>query len=1159
MISAQQLLDVLEKKSLLLPKQAESLRKQLAQSGASVTAAMLAKRLIEKGMLSAEQAELVLGEKTEPSPPPAGDMTRIPYGSPHASHGKPATPGDKPSSEKSLRSAEDAGPVVINPSGESDDIFKLADDEPAETPPARPQPVQASEPASQAKPSKPASVAKPAPAKPGAKSEPATPSAKKPLPAEPTPKKPKLAKPKITGRMAVNVRRLAKFGGIGAGVLAVAGLIAWIATRPSGEQELRAAEEAFRAGKLARAAEAYDEFLTTAPRHAKAGQARVRRGLCRLRQAVQGSPNWPEAARLAASIVPEIAPEPAVEEVRKDLGEILTAIAGGMVGRVSHKPDSSSINQARQVLAMIVRYIPRSLRDRTAMTDHEITLALAHRQIDREGELGKTIAAIRQASSQGKSQEVYAQRTALVTAYPDLLEQASLRAALQAAAQGEKLAVKKGDRKQSAVREELASPVVAGVTFAARYPQSDAPGVAGQVLTTLVNGSAYGLDAVSGKVLWRRFVGLDDRARTRLEPMTTVSDAAGKSVILLDATRNEVVCIEAATGRLRWRHPLGEEPGARPTTAGAQVFVPMRSGRMIAIELASGDSAGVIQFPQPLRVSPAADPRSPLIYQVGEQQNLYVVSVPDGVCKQVVPLEHAPASVAVTPTVAGRLLLVVVNDRLMESTLHVLAISAEDAAPLVPRQQIRLQGHVDVPPHAADGRVAVATDCGAVYLFEIVEKNTDQPLKRIAAAASSGPEDLVRFAVLADGRLWVAGEQLTAYEPAPEGQLKAAAQSCTHSAFQQPIVVGGKVLFHARRRDGFSDVLVTATNIAGGKTCWEACVGSPLADLHADAQGSRVVVATEAGAVFQIDAQKTSGTAIVDQPLAAAPTDQLAVPIAALVQGEGGGLMLVGGNQSQQVFIVDPASPQKAIRPSPLPDTAAGSPIGFAGGLLVPGQSGQITLWDPTKNKSLGNPFLPPSSGGRWRWTTPVAAGEGRVIVADDRRQLRLIEWQREKRQLVQLAQAAVPADLVSTLALAGDKVLYAVDATGTLAAFKVPELQRGTTWPLEDGCAWGPWSTGDRVLLASGARKFRCLDAGQKLLWQAEYAFGQPVGKPCWTNSNFLLAFAGGVVCRIDGASGKELGKLDVGQALAAGPMIVGTRLFVGTADGSLLEIKQP
>jgi hypothetical protein len=495
----------------------------------------------------------------------------------------------------------------------------------------------------------------------------------------------------------------------------------------------------------------------------------------------------------------------------------------------------------------------------------------------------------------------------------------------------------------------------------------------------------------------------------------------------------------------------------------------------------------------------------------------------------------------------------------MESTLHVLTINTEESAPLVPRQQIRLHGHVDVAPHAADGRVAVATDCGAVYLFEIMEKNADQPLKRIGAATPAGPEDLVHWAFLADGRLWLAGQQLTAYEPGVEGKLKAASPCCGQSIFQQPLTAAGKVLFHARRRNGFSDVLVTAMNVADGKTYWETSVGSPLAELHADSQGGRITLATEAGAVFQIDAQKATGATLVDQPLAAVPTNQLAVPVAALVPAGEGTWTLVGGDQCQQAFLVDPAKPQQAARSSRLPDTAAATPIGFAGGLLVAGQSGQVSLWDPQHARSLGNPFLPPSRPNRCAWSVPVALGDNRVVLAQNHRLIRLLEWQRDKRQLVQVAEATLPADLVSALVPAGEKVLYAVDATGTLAAFKLPDLQRATTWPLDDGCAWGPWSTGEHVLLASEARKFRCLDADQKILWEAEYAFGQPVGKPCRANSNFLLAFAGGVVCRVDGASGKELGKLDVGQALAAGPTIIGTHLVVAAADGSLLEIKQP
>lgn len=1157
MISAEQLLDALAKKSLLLPKQVESFRKQLAQPGVSITAAVLAKRLVEKGFLTPEQAQQALNEPSDPKPAPTSEMKRLPHGE---SHGKTPTRATKIAQDTPLADIQPKVPIVINPVGDSDDLYGLADDEPADTTPLKIEPAQVpaakgEQPSGAGKPASPKEKARakdtadsPSSKKTSASAEPSLFKAKKPV------------KSKVRLNLQLTKRQLSLIGGIGGTVLVVVALVVWVAIRPTGEKELRAAQEAFQAGNFTQAAEAYDEFLNKTPHHAQASQARARRGICRLQQAVKGaSPNWAEVARLAAEVIPEIAPEPAIEDLRKDLSQILTAIANGLVNRVRQKPDSPSLAQARQVLEMIVRYVPRSLRDRTTMADSEVTLALVQRQIDREGELGKTIAAIRQAGSQGKAKEVYALRTALVTSYPDLQDQAGLRDAMQAAAQDEKAAVKKVDRKQSPVREESASSVVASITFAARYPQAEAPGVMLQVLVTLVNGTAYGLDATKGKVLWRRFVGLDDVARLTLEPMPAPSEAAGKAVILLDAAHKEVVSIEAATGRLQWRHPLGEEAGARPVVAAGQVFVPMRSGRLFAIDLASGESAGAIEFPQPLRVSPTTDPHRPLIYQVGEQQQLYVVAVPGGQCKQVISLEHTPSTVVAAPTMAGHLLFVVVNDRLMESTLHVLASSADESAPLVPRQQIRLHGHVDTPPYAAGNRMAVATDCGAVYLFEIVEKSADQPLKQIGTSPPAGPEDLVRFPVLSSDRLWVAGQQLTAYQPAPDGSLKASAPMGQPGVFQQPMTVAGKVFFHARRRDGFSGAIVTAMDAAEGKKYWETIVGESLADWRPDTQGHMVTAVTAAGTIFQIDATKTSGAALVDQPQAAVPIEQLATPIAATPRTESGTLMLVGGDQSNQVFLWDPAKPQQAVRGSPLPDTAAAIPLGLGGGLLVAGQSGQISLWDPIKGQSLAAPFVPTLNGGRWSWSTSVAVGDARLVIADNRRQLRLIEWQRDPRKLVELSHAALPANLVSSPVVVSDKVVYAVDSTGTLAAFKLPELQRGATWPLEDGCEWGPWSTGDRVLLASGARKISCLDGEQKLVWQAESTFGRPVGKPCRVGSNFLLAFAGGTVCRIDAASGKDLGKVDVGQSLAAGPMIVGTRLFVGASDGSLLEIKQP
>ena len=58
--------------------------------------------------------------------------------------------------------------------------------------------------------------------------------------------------------------------------------------------------------------------------------------------------------------------------------------------------------------------------------------------------------------------------------------------------------------------------------------KSSPPGMGGQIVCALAEGAAYALDAATGKVLWRRFVGYDT-----LVPPTRVGPQSGGSFIFL--------------------------------------------------------------------------------------------------------------------------------------------------------------------------------------------------------------------------------------------------------------------------------------------------------------------------------------------------------------------------------------------------------------------------------------------------------------------------------------------------------------------------------------------------------------------------------------------------------------------------------------------------
>jgi glucose dehydrogenase len=302
---------------------------------------------------------------------------------------------------------------------------------------------------------------------------------------------------------------------------------------------------------------------------------------------------------------------------------------------------------------MVEKYVPKNLRPESKLADVKASLAIAVRELARGNELDKTLAAMQTATKALKTDEAYAACGALLHQYPDLAGDLRLKKALMAVSLAQKKRVEMVSKAKAAVKAETETAAIRSVAMAQCNAKAKVPDADGQIALAAVDGAVYGLDAVTGRVLWRRMVGFDANPMAASYPPTPFSSEPGSDALVVATAQNELLRLDSATGRVKWRCAVGEPIDAHPVIAGDKVLIATRSGKLITIAAASGESKGYIDFHQALNVAPTVDFHRSLIYQIASHTNLFVLSLEDGVCKHVAYLGHELASVTTAPVMVG--------------------------------------------------------------------------------------------------------------------------------------------------------------------------------------------------------------------------------------------------------------------------------------------------------------------------------------------------------------------------------------------------------------------------------------------------------------------------------------------------------------------------
>ncbi|HVT29503.1 MAG TPA: PQQ-binding-like beta-propeller repeat protein [Lacipirellulaceae bacterium] len=944
-------------------------------------------------------------------------------------------------------------------------------------------------------------------------------------------------------------------------LLLVGGTLYWLLTQRSGDQVLAQAEAALKAGTYAQAIQQYDDFLKNFPRHSQHSLARVELALVRIRQPTEAG-DYPAAIAAAEKELKAVEDEPAFSDAgHGELAALLPQIAQGAATAAEEaKPTSDDANKlvdvAKQAIALCnnASYVPKTLRDEAKLTNVQDTLDRVARRQRTHLALSEGLKSIEQAIAAGKPVAAYSAHRKLLREHPELTDDASLAAAIQKTTAAEKAAIHFVKEDKAALTTERPAPWRAALAVANRRVKPSAPptGVSGTTCIS-IDGAVYGLDAASGRLLWRRPVGFGATA----PPVLVEHD-----VIVSDRAHNELQRLDAAMGRLIWRAAVGETFNG-VLVDGNRGFVPTKSGRLYVFDLKSGARKGYLQFDQPLPVVPAIDRQGTRIYVPGDEGSLYSISLADMKCIGVNYLGHAPGSIRVPAVAVMDKVAVIENDGVETSRLRLMSLDNKGAISKQVAER-RLNG-LPVSASVITGRgMIVVTDRGQIEAYEIATGSGAKPLSVVAGRDATDSQPLMRYVAVTGRDIWIADNRLTKYSiVATDNRLpvEEIENNFSGATFDHPLAAFGDLLIHVRRPKDRAGFVVAAIDTNQGHTIWETDLAIPPAGPPVvDNAGKALVIGSAEGYVFRFD-EAAIRSRVQDEAVGSElmPADFPSLT-AAVDLGQGRAAFCAAGSNRLLLYNRANATGAKWLQlPSPL--ACPITPLGQ--GFVAPLKIGQVFYLSSADGARLATPFQPqldPQVALEYKPAAAVGNDGRQFVVTDGRQKIYLVALvDQPSPRLEQVKQAdAGPHPIESPIVVLGNAAVAVAGGTH-LIRFQLPSLETIGETDLSTPVEEGPFRAAGGLLVTTADDKLIDLSAEGNVKWQEPIQNGPLAGPPLVLPDSIVLAYRKGVIERRSLADGKIVGTANLQQPVATGPVAFMQHLVLAGPDGTLLVVDMP
>jgi outer membrane protein assembly factor BamB len=895
----------------------------------------------------------------------------------------------------------------------------------------------------------------------------------------------------------------------------------------------------------------FDAFLKNNPRDARSGKARVLRAMANVRQyiSLDGS-TWSAALDAADEMVAKVGKLPEFRDEQVELAELILRIGEGIADRARRTADAASLQEAEKAVALHARVGGPSAADFLNRSRVPSKLADARAAVRKAQVYTTALAEMDKALSDQAASRVYEKRDKLLDEYADLARDPELVKRMTAANELVRKAVKVDATRRPAAREPRPDLLGPPTSLVLRLPGGAANSTPSpeMIVYALADGYAYALDGARGAPLWHVPIGLG----ASFLPQSVPGDA---TVLVLDSRFDELLQLDVRTGSLKWRLPLGEPVRDPPLVFGNQLAQVLPDGKLLLVDLKSGEVQATVNLGRPLTRTAALDELGQRLYVLGRRDCLFILSREPLACTAVEYLGHLEDSIPCAPARVGRFLIVPENDSFFESRWHILVLD-EDGARAHPVQDIEVSGWTWGTPTSSGSIVWAIGDKGGYAAYGVGDYASKQPFRRVAElTADSDPSGPAFGLARSERELWVASGHAGQFTLDLErASIEPKAPLAQPGPALAPIQVVGSTFVFTFQDDETGGVALLGIESDTGAVAWRTVVGarwpSPLAP--AGPSGSLTGLGRD-GREISIAKDQIARGGFVSMALPR-PGD-FALPEGTRLSLEIDGKPLVAvapRARSDALWIQQPEKPP-GWRKLTLPTAPAAEPLAWGGGILIPGQDKRAYLIDPVSARSRAEPFVPQfDRDHQGKWLAPARLDQNTVVLADEVGRVRRLALRTTPvPRLVSDAEVTLDQPIIADPATTADAVLVAT-ADRRIRALASRDLSPVGSWDLSAPLAVAPVAVGDTAFVVDRAGGVMAFSRDGHRAWSANLG-AEVVGAPLVRGQSAWFVTRDGSLherALSDGSkrASRPLGILPAGGILDAGasPVIAAGRATI-------------